>query len=661
MSDTGPPPWLVQALTQTVVEGPEGTRYYAAALIGEGGQGWVFRAHYDEPDGFWVVLKVLRPEGMGTDALRRFLGEADVLRKLGGLAAPSPNIVRLYDHGVVYLSPPRGEPVALPFMVLEYVDGETLASLIARSGGRGLPISRVRRLFRQVAGALARLHRARIVHRDLKPSNLIVAREGGYDVVKVTDFGLVKRFDDSPLGTVNLAGASVGYAPPEQYETGNPRVGPPTDVFSLALTLYEALSGAPGFPVPAGESAFQVLPRLLTAPRPQLAPLAARLPPSLGERPELVAALDRELARALQAQPHDRHPGVEAFWEAVEPVLREAEDPESTFRPDELEPYRISYEILPATPAPAPIPAPAPEPAPPASEPLPWQSLGPATLPGPARLVAFSPDGRTVLALVQAQLYRLGAGRWAPAPVERSLDLGAARGLRCPSPEQALVVGEQGLIARISAAGVATKLLSPDPSLTWLDVVLHPDEFVVLGERAGGGSLLGRLPTHRTMILQTLEAHPGLCAVARLGSGDLLLCGEGGQLVAVTREFTEPVSWARTGNLGALCPAPAGGAYVVGQGGHALSLSPRFEAKLEPVQTTRDLVCVAASEVEGTWAGGEAGRLLRRTAAGWLRVPLPEWVEGNILAVWAGEGLVRVALDDGLVLEGPAERLPDGY
>jgi serine/threonine protein kinase len=656
MSDTGPPPWLVQAIAQTIVEGPEGTRYYPSGLIGEGGQGWVFRAHYDEPDGFWVVLKILRPEGMGTDALRRFLGEADVLRKLGGLAAPSPNIVRLYDHGVVYLSPPRGEPVALPFMVLEHVDGETLASLIARTPGRGLPVARVRRLFRQVAGALVRLHRARIVHRDLKPSNLIIAREGGYDVVKVTDFGLVKRFDDSPIGTVNLAGASVGYAPPEQYETGNPRVGNPTDVFSFALTLFEALTGTPGFPIPANESAFQVLPRLLTAPRPQLAPLVESLPASLGERPDLVGALDREFRRALQAQPQDRHPSIDALWEVVEPLLREAEDPESTFRPDELEPYRISYEVLSSPPDPDPAPTT------PASAPLPWHSLGPATLPEPARLFAFSPDGRTAFALLRSQqLYRLGAGRWAPFPADRALDLKTVRGLRCPAPEQALVVGEQGLIARVSATGAVTRMLSAEPSVTWLDVVLHPDEFVVLGERAAGGSLLGRLPTHRTMIMQTLEAHPGLRAVARLGSGELVLCGDGGQLVAVTREFTEPVTWARTGNLCALCPAPSGGAYVVGQGGHALSLSARFQAKLEPVQTTRDLVVVTAAEVEGTWAGGAAGRLLRRTAAGWLRVPLPEWVEGNVLALWAGEGVVRVALDDGLVLEGPAEPLPDGY
>jgi hypothetical protein len=286
--------------------------------------------------------------------------------------------------------------------------------------------------------------------------------------------------------------------------------------------------------------------------------------------------------------------------------------------------------------------------------------MGPATLPGPARLITFSPDGRTVYALVKTQLYRLGGGRWAPSLVDRSLDLEGVRALRCPAPEQALVVGEQGLIARISAAtGAATKLLTADPAITWIDVVLHPDEFVVLGEHAAGSSLLGRLPTHRTMIMQTLEAHPGLHAVTRLGSGDLLLCGDNGQLVAVTREFTEPVFWARTGNLCALCPSPSGGAYVVGQGGHALSLSPRFEAKLEAVQTTRDLAAVAASEGEGTWAGGEAGRLLRRTAAGWLRMPLPEWVSGNILAIWAGEGVVRVALDDGLVLEGAAKPLPE--
>ena len=648
MSDTGPPTWLSQALAQTAVEGPEGTRYYVDGLVGEGGQGWVFRAHYDVPDGFWVVLKILRPEGMGTDALRRFLSEADVLRKLGSLAAPSPNIVRLYDHGIVYLTPPRAEPVALPFMALEYVDGETLAALLARSPERGLPVARVRRLFRQVSGALARLHRARIVHRDLKPSNLIIAREGGYDVVKVTDFGLVKRFDESPLGTLNLAGASVGYAPPEQYESGNPRVGAPTDVFSFALTLFEALAGSPGFPLPAGESAFQVLPRLLTAPRPQLERLRPQLPPSLGEQPELVRSLDREFARALQAQPYDRHPSIEAFWEAVEPLLRLAEEPEPTAREFDLEPHRLVYDFgSPATPPPL-----APD-----DEPVRWQTCAPADLPEPARLLALAPDGKAGYALTRAQLFRLASGRWTPIPVDPSLDLETVRGLRCPAPEQALLVGEQGLVARVSAAGAVATLLSADPSLAWLDVALHADEVVVLGERATGESVLGRLPSHRTMVLQTLDAHQNLRAVTRLPSGDLVLCGAGGQLVGVTRDGAEQIAWARTGNLCALCVAPSGGAYVVGQGGHALSLSSRFEARLEPVQTTRDLFAVAACDGERAWAGGAAGRLVQRTPSGWLRVPLPEGVDGNVLALWTGVGLLRVALDDGTLLEGPADGL----
>ncbi|HEU4537062.1 MAG TPA: hypothetical protein VFS00_23230, partial [Polyangiaceae bacterium] len=404
---------------------------------------------------------------------------------------------------------------------------------------------------------------------------------------------------------------------------------------------------------PAGESAFQVLPRLLTAPRPQLAPLLDRLPPSLAAQPDLVRGLDVELARALQAQPHDRHPSIEAFWDAVEPLLRPAEEPESTTRPSELEPHRLSYDFVP------PAPEPPPEPPPP-SAPDPWQALAPASLPEAARLLAFSPDGRAAFALAQAQLYRLAAGHWTRLAVDRSVDLGAVRGLRCTAPEQAIVFGEQGLIARVFASGAASKLLTADASLAWIDVWLHPDEFVVLGERSAGGSVLGRLPTHRTMIMQTLEGHPGLRAVTRLASGDLALCGDGGQIVAVTRELTEPVAWARTGHLSALCPSPSGGAYVVGQGGHALSLSPRFDAQLEPVQTTRDLVAVAAGEGLTAWAGGAAGRLVRRTAAGWLRVPLPPWATGTILALWTGEGLLRVALDDGLVLEGAVDALPDG-
>src|SRR5689334_10795997 len=185
--------------------------------------------------------------------MQRFEREADVLRRLGGVPAPNPNIVRFYDYGT-RPTVTRNGAMDLPFIVLEHVDGQTLANVIRAHGGFGLPIARVRRLMKQVARALHTVHEQRIVHRDLKPSNILLAQQNGQEVAKVTDFGLVKLPDLTANKTVSVAGASLGYAPPEQYEMGNNRVTAQTDVFAFASVLYETLCGTEAFPMRAGES-----------------------------------------------------------------------------------------------------------------------------------------------------------------------------------------------------------------------------------------------------------------------------------------------------------------------------------------------------------------------------------------------------------------------
>lgn len=124
---------LSDLLTQASIEGASGLCYYPMQLLGEGGQGWVYRAGYDEPDGPSVVVKILRPDVVNEEALTRFLREADVLRKLGQTQAPSPSVVRFYDHGICRYTMPDGETYALPFTVLEFVNGQTLAQLLAQT------------------------------------------------------------------------------------------------------------------------------------------------------------------------------------------------------------------------------------------------------------------------------------------------------------------------------------------------------------------------------------------------------------------------------------------------------------------------------------------------------------------------------------------------
>src|SRR5271165_2565084 len=201
---------LRDLLPGRVLEGTRGARYHVRERIGEGGQGWVYTAAWDEPGGFLVIVKLLRPDAVTTESLARFEREAQVLRMLGQAARPNPHVVRFFDHATARLSPPSGgEPIELPFTVLEYVRGATLEQILERTRGIGLALDRVRRIGRQIVLALEDVHAHKIVHRDLKPSNVLLATEGGTEVAKVTDFGLVKLVDIGLGRTTALAGATL--------------------------------------------------------------------------------------------------------------------------------------------------------------------------------------------------------------------------------------------------------------------------------------------------------------------------------------------------------------------------------------------------------------------------------------------------------------------
>ncbi len=136
---------LRDLLPGRVLEGTRGARYHVRERIGEGGQGWVYTAAWDEPGGFLVIVKLLRPDAVTPESLARFEREAQVLRMLGQAARPNPHIVRFFDHASARLpSPHGGDPVELRYTVLEYVRGQTLEAVLAQSRNVGLPLDRTR-------------------------------------------------------------------------------------------------------------------------------------------------------------------------------------------------------------------------------------------------------------------------------------------------------------------------------------------------------------------------------------------------------------------------------------------------------------------------------------------------------------------------------------
>jgi serine/threonine-protein kinase len=245
-------------------------RYRLDEQIAVGGTGQVWRAA-DTVLGRGVAVKLLRPEYAGHDeTLARFRAEA---RHAAQLA--HPGIVQVYDYG---LAGPEGVygiagPEGVPFLVMELVDGPSLAAVMARGP---LDPSWVLDMIAQVAAALAAAHAAGLVHRDIKPGNLLLAPDG---TVKITDFGIAHAAGSAPLTRTGTLPGTPGYLAPERA-MGGP-ASPASDLYSLGVVAWECLSGTPpftGLPLEiASAHAHQDLPPLPAAVPATVAGLVAEL------------------------------------------------------------------------------------------------------------------------------------------------------------------------------------------------------------------------------------------------------------------------------------------------------------------------------------------------------------------------------------------------
>lgn len=214
-------------------------RYLVDGHLGAGGYGQVLAAT-DRSQATPVAIKILHQEATqhDPDAAPRLRQEAEILR-----AIDHPHIVRVLEVGTFE---------GAPFLVMEYIEGVDLDTLIKQEGK--LSAARLLPLIRQLLSALDTAHHQSVLHRDLKPENILVTHIQGEEAIKLVDFGIAKATSplniDDPDDAVTLlqtrAGGFVGtprYTAPEML-VGDP-VGPPTDLFCLGLVVFEALTGQP--------------------------------------------------------------------------------------------------------------------------------------------------------------------------------------------------------------------------------------------------------------------------------------------------------------------------------------------------------------------------------------------------------------------------------
>jgi serine/threonine-protein kinase len=206
------------------------SRYRLDARIGTGGMSTVFRA-FDTVLERQVAVKLMHRDIAGdSDQLERFRREARAVARLN-----HPHIVQVIDAGEEG-DPDRPEAGWAPFIVFEYVEGETLKDRIRRLGR--LPVDEAVAYAIEIARALGVAHDRGIVHRDVKPQNVLIDEEGA---AKVTDFGIARTLEEEGLTADGRVLGTTDYVSPEQA-VGNPVTGQ-SDLYSLGVVLFEMLTG----------------------------------------------------------------------------------------------------------------------------------------------------------------------------------------------------------------------------------------------------------------------------------------------------------------------------------------------------------------------------------------------------------------------------------
>ena len=335
-------------------------RYEVRQRLGLGAMGCVYRVAHTFLEHEYAMKVLFGDLSANKRVVERFRREAQVVSKIR-----HPNVVAVTDFGTT--------DNGLTFLVMEYVDGRTLADLIETEAP--FTPARAANIARQIAGGLGEAHRQEFIHRDIKPSNIMVWTDGQHEFVKILDFGIVGLLPDERSVRITGSGHFVGtplYMAPEQSR--DPKtITPAADLYSLGVMLFEMLVGRPPFDA---ESVVDLFIKHSTAPVPVL-PAAQGLEILvswlLEKRPDrrppnaraVIAELDRlTLARSRGTPLRPTRPG-------FLPPLNEENLDASTLDGSHDSPVAPSLPNIPLNSVPPAYPEPEPTPA------LPMPSVGP--------------------------------------------------------------------------------------------------------------------------------------------------------------------------------------------------------------------------------------------------------------------------------------------
>lgn len=268
-------------------------RYEIIQSIGEGGMANVYLAQ-DTILNRRVAVKVLRGDLASDEKfVRRFQREA-----ISASSLSHPNIVEMYDVG---------EEEGKYFIVMEYVEGKSLKSLIKKRGGLTLP--EALDIMLQLTDGIACAHNSYIIHRDIKPQNILVLDDGR---VKITDFGIAQALKRGELTETNSVMGSVHYLPPEQANGTGTTIK--SDIYSLGIVMFELLTGKVPF---KGENAVEIAIKQMKEPLPDIHSYKEGIPQSI----------ENIILKATAKNPKNRYDTVLEMQEDIKTSLsKERED-----------------------------------------------------------------------------------------------------------------------------------------------------------------------------------------------------------------------------------------------------------------------------------------------------------------------------------------------
>lgn len=264
-------------------------RYQIIRLIGEGGMANVYLAQDIILDRK-VAVKILRGDLADDEKfVRRFQREA-----ISASSLNHPNIVEMYDVG---------EDDGKYFIVMEYIDGRTLKSLIKRRGA--LTLEEVVDIMLQLTSGIAHAHNGYIIHRDIKPQNVLILDDGR---LKITDFGIAMALNSNELTQTNSVMGSVHYLPPEQANGNGATIK--SDIYSLGILMYELLIGKIPF---RGENAVEIA----------IKQMKEQIPSVRKQNPNIPQSLENIILKSCAKNPKNRYDNVTEMYIDLENALNE--------------------------------------------------------------------------------------------------------------------------------------------------------------------------------------------------------------------------------------------------------------------------------------------------------------------------------------------------